>query len=144
MGYRRTLLLLVLVLFSALVASVGGYEYEGRRRESEEEEEEEESEQKTQGEKWFLLRRLHDVVKTDAGSMRLVKGGYRRGSFLHSPMHIGFISMEPNSLFIPQYLDSDLVLFVHHGEARAGHIYKDELAERHLKHGDVYTIPAGS
>ncbi|XP_059300463.1 vicilin-like seed storage protein At2g28490 [Lycium ferocissimum] len=136
---NRTLLLLVLVLFSALVTSVSGHEYEGRR-----EREEEESEQKTQGEKWFLLRHLHDVVKTDAGSLRLVKGGYRRGSFLHSPMHIGFVSMEPNSLFIPQYLDSDLVLFVHRGEARVGHIYKDELAERSLKHGDVYTIPAGS
>ncbi|KAK4375977.1 hypothetical protein RND71_006654 [Anisodus tanguticus] len=140
MGNKRTLLLLLLILFSALVASVSGYEDEGRMREREEEE----SEQKTQGEKWFLLRQLHDVVKTDTGSMRLVKGGYRRGSFLHSPMHIGFISMEPNSLFIPQYLDSDLVLFVHHGEARVGHIYKDELAERSLKHGDVYTIPAGS
>ncbi|KAJ8559574.1 hypothetical protein K7X08_003632 [Anisodus acutangulus] len=140
MGNKRTLLLLLLILFSALVASVSGYEDEGRMREREEEE----SEQKTQGEKWFLLRQLHDVVKTDAVSMRLVKGGYRRGSFLHSPMHIGFISMEPNSLFIPQYLDSDLVLFVHHGEARVGHINKDELAERSLKHGDVYTIPAGS
>ncbi|KAM3231968.1 hypothetical protein BC332_17085 [Capsicum chinense] len=131
MGDTRTLLLLVLVLFYALVSSVGAYE-------------EEESEQRTQGEKWFLLRQLHDVVRTDAGSMRLVKGGYRRGSSLHSPMHIGFISMEPNSLFIPQYLDSDLVLFVQHGQARIGHIYRDKLAERHLKHGDVYTIPAGS
>ncbi|XP_060171243.1 vicilin-like seed storage protein At2g28490 [Lycium barbarum] len=134
MGKRRTLLLLVLVLFSTLLASV-----DGRR-----ERDDEESERKTQGEKWFLLRHLHDVVKTDAGTMRLVKGGYRRGSFLHSPMHIGFISMEPNSLFIPQYLDSNLVLFVHHGEARVGHLYKDELAERKLKCGDVYTIPAGS
>ncbi|XP_059302640.1 vicilin-like seed storage protein At2g28490 [Lycium ferocissimum] len=140
MGKIRTLMLLVLVLFSALAASVSGYEDEGRRSERGEEE----SEQKTQGEKWFLLRHLHNVVKTDAGSMRLVKGGYRRGSFLHSPMHIGFISMEPNSLFIPQYLDSDLVLFVHQGEARVGHIYRDQLAERKLKHGDVYTIPAGS
>ncbi|PHT25520.1 hypothetical protein CQW23_34852 [Capsicum baccatum] len=131
MGDTRTLLLLVLVLFYALVSSVGAYE-------------EEEREQRTQGEKWFLLRQLHDVVRTDAGSMRLVKGGYRRGSSLHSPMHIGFISMEPNSLFIPQYLDSDLVLFVQHGQARIGHIYRDKLAERHLKHGDVYTIPAGS
>ncbi|PHT46693.1 hypothetical protein CQW23_15851 [Capsicum baccatum] len=131
MGDTRTLLLLVLVLFYALVSSVGAYE-------------EEESERRTQGEKWFLLRHLHNVVKTDAGSMRMMKGGYRRGSYLHSPMHIGFISMEPNSLFIPQYLDSNLVLFVHHGEARVGHIYRDELAERHLKHGDVYTIPAGS
>ncbi|CAN4100896.1 unnamed protein product [Withania somnifera] len=133
MGKIISLLLLVLVLFSALVASVGGYEYE-----------EEESEVRTQGEKWFLLRHLHDVVKTDAGSMAMVKGGNRRGSFLHSPMHIGFITMEPNSLFIPQYLDSNLVLFVHQGEARVAHIYRDEIAERHLKRGDVYTIPAGS
>ncbi|KAK4375976.1 hypothetical protein RND71_006653 [Anisodus tanguticus] len=80
MGKRSVLLLLVLVLLSALVASVSGYEDEGSRREREEEE----SEQKTQGEKWFLLRHLHDVVKTDAGTMRLVKGGYRRGSFLQS------------------------------------------------------------
>ncbi|XP_055832611.1 vicilin-like seed storage protein At2g28490 [Solanum dulcamara] len=137
MGNRRTLLLLVLVVFSTLVAFVCGYEYEGRKREKE-------SEPRTQGEKWFLLRQFHNVVKTDAGSMRMVKGGYRAGSFLHSPMHIGFISMEPNSLFIPQYLDSDIVLFVHHGEARVGHIYRDELAERSLKQGDVYTIPAGS
>ena len=52
MGNRGTLLLLVVVLFSALVASVGAYEYE-----------EEKSEQRTQGEKWFLLRQLHNVVK---------------------------------------------------------------------------------
>ncbi|XP_004242092.1 vicilin-like seed storage protein At2g28490 [Solanum lycopersicum] len=128
---RRTLLLLVLVLFSALVSSVSANE-------------EEEIEQRTQGEKWFVLRQLHNVVQTDAGSMRMVKGGYRRDSFLHSPMHIGFISMEPTSLFIPQYLDSNLILFVHHGEARVGHIHSGELVERHLKHGDVYTIPAGS
>ncbi|TMW86880.1 hypothetical protein EJD97_020758 [Solanum chilense] len=128
MGDRRILLLLVLVL---LVSFVSAYE-------------EEENDQRTQGEKWFLLRQLHNVVKTDAGSMRMVKGGYRGGSHLHSPMHIGFISMEPNSLFIPQYLDSDLVLFVHHGEARVGHIHRDELAERSLKQGDVYTISAGS
>jgi len=102
MGDRRILLLLVLVLFSGLVSFVGAYE-------------EEENEQRTQGENWFLLRQLHNVVKTDAGSMRMVKGGYRRDSFLHSPMHIGFISMEPNSLFIPQYLDSNLVIFAHHG-----------------------------
>ena len=101
---RRTLLLLVLVLFSALVSSVSANE-------------EEEIEQRTQGEKRFVLRQLHNVVQTDAGSMRMVKGGYRRDSFLHSPMHIGFISMEPNSLFIPQYLDSNLILFVHHGNS---------------------------
>lgn len=30
------------------------------------------------------------------------------------------------------------------GEARIGHIYKDELAERNLKTGDIYRISAGS
>ncbi|KAH0691446.1 hypothetical protein KY289_018804 [Solanum tuberosum] len=91
MGKIRILLLLVSVLFSALVACVDGFQVD------------EENEQKTQGEQWFLLRHLHNVVKTDAGSMRFVKG-----------------------------------------EAKVGHIYKDQLEERSLKPGDVYTIPAGS
>ncbi|WMV18329.1 hypothetical protein MTR67_011714 [Solanum verrucosum] len=30
------------------------------------------------------------------------------------------------------------------GEAKVGHIYKDQLEERSLKPGDMYTIPAGS
>lgn len=30
------------------------------------------------------------------------------------------------------------------GEAKLGFIYKDDLAERRLKAGDVYIIPAGS
>ena len=30
------------------------------------------------------------------------------------------------------------------GEAKFGFIYKDKLAERELKRGDVYEIPAGS
>lgn len=30
------------------------------------------------------------------------------------------------------------------GEARIGHIYKDDFTERRLKEGDVYSIRAGS
>lgn len=30
------------------------------------------------------------------------------------------------------------------GEARVGHIYKDELVERRLRMGDIYRIEAGS
>ncbi|PHT80100.1 hypothetical protein T459_18152 [Capsicum annuum] len=116
MGNRRTLLFLVLVLFSALVASVCAYEYE-----------EKESKQRTQGEKWFLLRQLHNVVKTDAGSMRMVKG-------VHIYIVQCILVSSPWNLIVSSSLR----------EARVGHIYRDELAERHLKHGDVYTIPAGS
>jgi hypothetical protein len=30
-------------------------------------------------------------------------------------MHVGFITMEPKTLFVPQYLDSNIVLFVRRG-----------------------------
>ncbi|KAF7132562.1 hypothetical protein RHSIM_Rhsim09G0035300 [Rhododendron simsii] len=91
----------------------------------------------------FLLRDMKQVVKTDAGEMKVVRGS--KGWISDMPnIHVGFVTMEPNSLFIPQYLDSDLILFIHRGEARIGSIYKDELIERRLKSGDVYRIPAGS
>ncbi|KAG6432829.1 hypothetical protein SASPL_104416 [Salvia splendens] len=91
-----------------------------------------------EGDDWFLLHRSKPVVETEAGSMKLVQGSGK------IPMHIGFITMEPKSLFIPQYLDSSLILFVRRGEARVGNIYKDELVERRLKVGDIYRIAAGS
>ncbi|PIM99239.1 hypothetical protein CDL12_28270 [Handroanthus impetiginosus] len=78
--------------------------------------------------------------------MRVVRGLGSRLMMknpVHIPMHIGFITMEPRSLFIPQYLDSSLILFIRRGEARVGHIYKDELVERTLRMGDIYRIAAG-
>jgi hypothetical protein len=79
----------------------------GREREREETEEEEETED------WFLLQDSKDVVKTDAGEMRVVRS--LGGRIVDRPMHIGFITMEPKSLFIPQYLDSSLILFIRRG-----------------------------
>ncbi|MCD7452582.1 hypothetical protein HAX54_017501 [Datura stramonium] len=139
MGNCRKVLLMLLLLV-VVVASVGAYEGDRRRAEVEEEEEEE------RGEGRFLLHDSKEIVRTDAGVMRVVgRGGFSGGvSMFQSPMHIGFITMEPNSLFIPQYLDAHLTLFVRRGETRIGHIYKDDFAERRLKEGDVYTIRAGS
>ncbi|KAK3206049.1 hypothetical protein Dsin_020095 [Dipteronia sinensis] len=90
----------------------------------------------------FLLPRSEQVVRTDAGEMRVVKSS--GGEIVNRPMHIGFITMEPKTLFIPQYMDSSLILFVRTGEARVGSIYKDDLAERRLKRGDIYRIAAGA
>ncbi|KAH1098629.1 hypothetical protein J1N35_015550 [Gossypium stocksii] len=59
-------------------------------------------------------------------------------------LHIGSIKMEPRTLFLPLYLDSNLILFVHTGQATVGLIYKDHMVERELKNADVYQIPAGS
>ncbi|XP_050229215.1 vicilin-like seed storage protein At2g28490 [Mercurialis annua] len=94
------------------------------------------------GEDWFLLQDSKRVVKTDAGDVRVVKNF--GGRLLEREMHIGFITMEPKSLFVPQYLDSNLIIFIQTGEAKIGMIYRSELAERTLKMGDIYRIPAGS
>uniref|UniRef100_A0A803L3T4 Cupin type-1 domain-containing protein n=1 Tax=Chenopodium quinoa TaxID=63459 RepID=A0A803L3T4_CHEQI len=90
----------------------------------------------------FLLKDSKKVVSTQAGEMRVVKG--YGGKIVESPLHIGFITMEPRSLFVPQYMDSSLILYIRRGEAKLGFIYDDKLSERKLKNGDVYRIPAGS
>ncbi|KAG8371362.1 hypothetical protein BUALT_Bualt13G0079800 [Buddleja alternifolia] len=128
MGKRMSLIVVTLV---SLAVAVGGYEWaEGGGMGQKE------------GEDWFMLQHSKHVVKTDAGDMRVVKGFGSR--FIKSSIHIGFINMQPRTLFIPQYLDSSLILFIHRGEARIGHIYKDELVERSLEMGDIYRIAAGS
>lgn len=92
--------------------------------------------------KMFMLQNSKRVAKTDAGEMRVLES--HGGRISERRLHIGFINMEPNSLFVPQYLDSALILFVRSGKAKMGFIYKDELEELELKKGDVYQIPAGS
>ncbi|KAK7404681.1 hypothetical protein VNO78_05637 [Psophocarpus tetragonolobus] len=90
----------------------------------------------------FLMRKSKRVIKTDAGEMHVLKS--HSGRIFGRHMHIGFITMEPKSLFVPQYLDSNLIVFIRRGEAKLGFIYDDELVERRLKTGDVYMIPAGT
>ncbi|EXB98567.1 Vicilin-like antimicrobial peptides 2-2 [Morus notabilis] len=152
MGRRRSsrsralsLLVLGLLLCHGLLGMAVGYdeEEEDWRREREREEKRREREEE-RGEDFepFLLKDSKHVVKTDAGEMRVVKSF--GGRFVQGPMRIGFIMMEPKTLFVPQYLDSSLIIFIRRGEAKLGFIYKDQLAERRLKIGDVYRIPAGS
>lgn len=94
---------------AALVVAVCGYDDEGSRWEGGEEG----GTGRREGEGKFLLQKSKHVVRTDAGNMRVVSGF--SGRFVKSPMHIGFITMEPRSLFIPQYLDSSLILFIRRG-----------------------------
>nr|ABK80758.1 7S globulin precursor [Ficus pumila var. awkeotsang] len=142
-----TLLVLGLVLCHGLLGMAVGYdeeeEEEDWRRERERERKREEKRREREEEfEPFLLKDSKHVVRTDAGEMKVVKR--IGGRFIQGPMRIGFITMEPKTLFVPQYLDSDFILFIRRGEAKVGFIYKDQLAERRLKIGDVYRIPAGS
>lgn len=70
-------------------------------------------EEEKAGRDMFLLQKRTHVVKTEAGEMKVVRG--YGGRFVEKPLHIGFITMEPRSLFIPQYLDSNLIIFIRRG-----------------------------
>jgi ABC-type glycerol-3-phosphate transport system permease component len=78
-----------------------------------EDEEKSEESSSSSSSKLFLMENFKSVVKTDAGEMRLFKNNDDK--FLDRSMHIGLINMEPRSLFIPQYLDSNLIIFVRRG-----------------------------
>ncbi|KAG9443431.1 hypothetical protein H6P81_014771 [Aristolochia fimbriata] len=126
---REGMLLLLLVIFSlpSLMAETQG-------------EDSEEDHDRKGG--TFLLRNMKQVVKTDAGDVSVYRGYRRKGIF--APMHIGIIRMQPQTLFIPQYIDASLILFVRKGEMKIGWINKDEMVEKELRMGDVYRIPAGA
>ncbi|RDX66405.1 Vicilin-like seed storage protein, partial [Mucuna pruriens] len=132
MGNRVILLILFLVLSHGVTITMSLWRTEVEEREK----------GASRPDKLFLLLKSKRVVKTDAGEMQVLEN--YGGRILERRLDIGFISMEPKSLFIPQYLDSTLIIFVRLGEAKLGFVYKDKLEERHLKMGDVYQIPAGS
>lgn len=106
----RLWFLAVLVLSQALSSAVGYGREEGER---EYEGYEWGGEGRVGGEDQFLLQDSKRVIQTDAGEMRVVMTF--GGRMVDRPMHLGFITMEPQTLFIPQYLDSSLILFVRRG-----------------------------
>lgn len=111
MGSFSKVVLMLMLMLVVVVAFVSAYDVEEERGE----------EGEGEGEGWFLLHDSKEVVRTDAGVMRVVRrggfGGRGGVSLFQSPMHIGFITMEPNTLFIPHYLDSHLTLFVRRGKS---------------------------
>ena len=110
MGKGVSFLLLALVLCYGVTVTMGHRGEKERRKERERREEKGEGSGR---EEWFLLPNSKPVMKTDAGEMRVVRS--LGGRIIEKPLHIGFITMEPKTLFIPQYLDSSLILFVRTG-----------------------------
>lgn len=133
------LLLLTVTVLALLLSPVACY----RRREEVEEEEEERTEGRRgygrrEGEDLFLLQDSRRVIQTDAGEMRVVRTF--GGRIIEKPVHIGFITMEPKSLFIPQYLDSSLILFVRRGICLFP-FFSSQLSNRLvLLHVNMYTM----
>nr|CAD1841849.1 unnamed protein product [Ananas comosus var. bracteatus] len=165
MDRRVMTMLLLLMTVTMMVSSwcvmgVTGY-YRGGEEEEEEWGEEERGGGGGERKGVFVLDKWEEVVRTDAGVVRVVASPLLRGfhscsgsdsdlgrlggvGVRHGLMHIGFIFMEPNTLFVPQYLDSSLILFVRKGEVKVGWIHEDALVEKQLKMGDIIHIHAGS
>ncbi|XP_062001406.1 vicilin-like seed storage protein At2g18540 [Rosa rugosa] len=92
----------------------------------------------------YLVRRAQRraLVQTEYGeisSIDVTDG--RRG-----PYHVQFITMEPNSLFLPVLLHSDMVFYVHTGSGRLNwaHVKDDQINEVPLKQGDIHRLRPGS
>lgn len=100
MGDKATLLILLLVLCHGVAVTMGYWVTELE-------------EGSPRPDKLFMLQKSKSVAKTDAGEMRVLESYGGRVS--ERRLHIGFITMEPRSLFVPQYLDSSLVMFVRSG-----------------------------
>ncbi|KAG9136058.1 hypothetical protein Leryth_021281 [Lithospermum erythrorhizon] len=61
------------------------------------------------------------------------------GSYL-----LHFITLEPNSLFLPVLLHADMVFYVHTGAGRLGWNEDDDMRHAEVRKGDVYRLPAGT
>ncbi|KAA8531833.1 hypothetical protein F0562_006450 [Nyssa sinensis] len=58
--------------------------------------------------------------------------------------HLQFITLEPNALFLPVLLHTDMVFYVHTGSGRLGWANEDEMRYVKLRGGDVYRLKPGT
>ncbi|KAB2004511.1 hypothetical protein ES319_D11G203400v1 [Gossypium barbadense] len=60
------------------------------------------------------------------------------------PYHLQFITLEPNSVFLPVLLHANMVFFVHTGSGTLSWTDDDDMRDVNLRKGDVYRLPEGS
>ncbi|KAL6222443.1 hypothetical protein ACLB2K_005835 [Fragaria x ananassa] len=92
----------------------------------------------------YLVRRdqRRALVQTyygDISSIDVTDG--RRG-----PYHVQFITMEPNSLFLPVLLHADMVFYVHTGSGTLNwaHGEDDQISKVSIKKGEIHRLRPGS
>ncbi|KAL0449974.1 UNVERIFIED_CONTAM: Vicilin-like seed storage protein [Sesamum latifolium] len=80
------------------------------------------------------------VVSTEFGQISAVRvrDDVSGSHLLH------FITLEPNSLFLPVVLHADMVFYVHTGSGRLSWTEEDDLKNADLRRGDVYRLRQGS
>lgn len=82
------------------------------------------------------------LIETEYGRISAAKisstDGTRRTYYLQ------FITLEPNSLFLPALLHSDMVFYVHTGRGRLSWADEDDIRTLDIRRGDVYRLQPGS
>lgn len=130
---RFQLYLLLLVSLWAFTGVLGDQRERYREREKKGEEEWEEKGSKRG---LFILDKWEKVVESEGGEVRVVRGfgsPSEHGSGFDAPhkglLHIGFITMDPKTLFVPQYLDAGLILFVRRGMNKGIHFLPSQIKQ---------------
>lgn len=81
------------------------------------------------------------LIETEYGRISAAKistDGTRR------PYYLQFITLEPNSLFLPALLHADMVFYVHTGRGRLSWADEDAIRTLDIRRGDVYRLQPGS
>ncbi|KAM1156419.1 hypothetical protein FF1_027148 [Malus domestica] len=80
------------------------------------------------------------LVSTEYGEVWSVdvNDGHRK------PYHIQFITLEPNSLFLPVLLHADMIFYVNTGSGRLSWTDDDKIRRVDIKRGDLYRLTPGS
>ncbi|XP_049357378.1 vicilin-like seed storage protein At2g18540 [Solanum verrucosum] len=80
------------------------------------------------------------VISTENGEVSsVIVADGTTGSY-----HLQFITLEPNSLFLPVVLHSDMVFYVHTGSGKLTWMNENEEKSVDLRIGDVFRLPFGS
>ncbi|KAI3840275.1 hypothetical protein MKW92_000524 [Papaver armeniacum] len=94
-------------------------------------------------------RRFHLVTKEERGTIAETEDGVissvRISDGFNRTYHLQFITLEPNSLFLPVLLHADMVFYVHSGSGSMRWI-DEENKQNHIdvEKGDIYRFPSGS
>ncbi|KAK9231096.1 hypothetical protein WN943_021328 [Citrus x changshan-huyou] len=81
------------------------------------------------------------LIETEYGRISAAKistDGTRR------PYYLQFITLEPNSLFLPALLHADMAFYVHTGRGRLSWADEDAIRTLDIRRGDVYRLQPGS
>ncbi|KAL8167668.1 hypothetical protein V2J09_009167 [Rumex salicifolius] len=82
------------------------------------------------------------IVNTDCGAISAVDIESPSNQMYHHQLQ--FISLDPNSIFLPALLHADMVLYLHTGSGQLSYTDGNEMESRKVNKGDVYRLKSGS